>query len=170
MLCGELYAADSTNGTVPVSGDGSVPLAHVALVETNGFGVQLFLVEGDKFFTDWEKPEPPHITPVLVARRGVPIRTVIVYVGAGLKSDGSADVTYDALVFKPDGSAYGRESDLTVAQGVDPAPGELHRACKYAGIRIEPKDPAGVYTVEVVVRDKVKKVELRLTRKFTVEE
>ena len=118
MLCGELYAADSTNGTVPVSGDGSVPLAHVALVETNG----------------------------------------------------SADVTYDALVFKPDGSAYGRESDLTVAQGVDPAPGELHRACKYAGIRIEPKDPAGVYTVEVVVRDKVKKVELRLTRKFTVEE
>jgi hypothetical protein len=36
------------------------------------------------------------------------------------------------------------------------------------GIRIEPKDPAGTYTAEVVVRDNVKKRELHLKRTFTV--
>jgi hypothetical protein len=52
---------------------------------------------------------------------------------------------------------------------IDPAPKALQLARDFTGIRIEPKDPAGVYTVEVVVKDHVKKVELHLVRKFTVE-
>ena len=168
MLCGTLYAADSTNTSTPVS---VPPKADpIALGETNGFGVQFFLVEGEKFFSDWEKPEPPHIAPISVGRRGVPICTAVIFVGAGLKPDGSADVTYDTVVRKPDGSVYANDKDLVGAQGkIDPAPKALQLARDFTGIRIEPKDPAGVYTVEVVVKDNVKKVELRLMRKFTVE-
>ena len=168
MLCGTLYAADTTNGaapvTVPPKDDG------IALAQTNGFGVQFFLVEGEKFFSDWEKPEPPHIAPVSIAKRGVPVCTAVIFVGAGLKSDGSADVTYDTVVRKPDGSVYARDKNLVGAQEkIDPAPKALQLARDFTGIRIEPKDPAGVYTVEVVVKDHVKKVELHLARKFTVE-
>ena len=36
------------------------------------------------------------------------------------------------------------------------------------GIRIEPQDPPGVYTVEAVVRDNVKKIELPLKATFEV--
>ena len=168
MLCGTLYAADATNGSAPVSVQPKDD--SIALGETNGFGVQFFLVEGEKFFLDWEKPEPPHITPVSVGRRGVPICTAVIFVGAGLKSDGSADVTYDTVVRKPDGSVYANDKDLIGAQEkINPAPKVLQLARDFTGIRIEPKDPAGVYTVEVVVKDHVKKVELHLARKFTVE-
>ena len=38
------------------------------------------------------------------------------------------------------------------------------------GIRIEPQDPAGVYTVEATVRDEVRNVELDLKTTFKVAE
>ncbi len=168
MLCGTLYAKDSTNASksvsVPPKGD---PIASGV---TNGFGVQFFLVEGEKFFSDWEKPEPPHFAPISVGRRGVPICTAVIFVDAGLKPDGSADVTYDTVVRRPDGSVYAKDKDLVGAQGkIAPTPKALQLARDYTGIRIEPKDPAGTYTVEVVVKDNVKKVELRLIQRFTVE-
>ena len=168
MLCGTLYAADSTNGSASV--DVRPKDDSIALGETNGFGVQFFLVEGEKFFSDWEKPKPPHIAPVSVARRGVPIFTVVIFAGAGLRNDGTADVTFDVVIRKPDGSIYGKDKDMVGMQGhIDPSPKALQLARGYMGIRIEPKDPAGTYTAEVVVRDNVKKVELRLMRRFTIE-
>ena len=167
LLCCTLHAADTTNASRSVTApqnDG------IALAQTNGFGVQFFLVEGEKFFADWEKPQPPHIAPVSIAKRGVPICTAVIFVGAGLKSDGKADVTYDTVVRKPDDSVYARDKDLVGAQEkIDPSPKALQLARDFTGIRIEPKDPAGVYTVEVVVKDKVKRVELHLKRRFTVE-
>jgi hypothetical protein len=36
------------------------------------------------------------------------------------------------------------------------------------GIRIEPQDPSGTFTVEVIVRDHIKKVELSLKEIFEV--
>lgn len=134
LLCGTLHAADTTNP--PPKDDG------IALAQANGFGVQFFLVEGEKFFSDWEKPEPPHIAPIFIAKRGIPVCTAVIFAGAGLKPDGAADVTYDTVVRKPDGSVYAKDKNLVGAQEK---------------------------TVEVVVRDKVKKVELHLVRKFTVE-
>jgi len=169
MLCNTLYAADTTNGSAPATVQPKDD--SIALGETNGFGVQLFLVEGERFFADWEKPGAGvHINPVSVAKRGVPICTAVIFVGAGMKTDGKVDVTFDVVIRRPDGSVYGKEKDMIGAQDkIDPAPRALQLARDFEGIRIEPKDPAGVYTVEVVVKDHVKKVELHLVRKFTVE-
>jgi hypothetical protein len=176
MLCGTLYAADTTNSVSAVTTNGNASVSvkpnddSVALAETNGFGVQFFLVEGEKFFADWEKPEPPHFTPVSIAKRGVPICTAVIFAGAGLRKNGKADVTFDVVIRKPDGSVYGKDKDMIGAQDkIDPAPRALQLARDYMGIRIEPKDPAGTYIAEVVVKDNVKKVELRLERRFTVE-
>jgi hypothetical protein len=86
------------------------------------------------------------------------------------KADKTADVTFETIIRKPDGSLYADQKDMIGAQGpIDPSPKALQLARDYEGVLIEPKDPAGVYTVEVVVKDNVKKVELRLMRRFTVE-
>jgi hypothetical protein len=166
-LCwGAFCATDITSAASAVATNDD----SVTLVSTNGFGVQFALTEEEKIFADWDKPVPPHYTPVSVARRGVPIFTVVVFAGAGLRSNGTADVTFDAVIRKPDGSVYGRDKDMVGVQGrIDPSPKALQLARDYMGIRIEPKDPAGTYTAEVVVRDNVKKLELHAKRTFTVE-
>jgi hypothetical protein len=159
LLCASLYVAcaSTTNDTL------------VTLGETNGFGVQFALTENESLFADWDKPVPPHYTPTSAARRGVPIFTVVIVSGAGVQNDGTADVTLDAVVRKPDGSVYGRQKDMVGVRGrIDPSQKALQLCRDYMGIRIEPKDPAGTYTAEVVVRDNVKKRELHLKRTFTV--
>ncbi|HEY5296935.1 MAG TPA: hypothetical protein VIK59_03330 [Verrucomicrobiae bacterium] len=160
LLCSSLYAAvaSATNDTL------------VTLGETNGFGVQFALTEDESLFANWDKPAPPHYTPIFIARRGVPIFTVVVFAGVGLQKDGSANVTFDAVIHKPDGSIYGRQTDMVGVQGrIDPSPKTLQLCRDYMGIRIEPKDPAGTYTVEVFVKDNIKKLELHLKRTFIVE-
>jgi hypothetical protein len=161
LLCGSLYAAcaSSTNDTL------------VTLGETNGIGVQFALTEDESLFANWDTPAPPHYTPISVARRGVPIFTVVIIAGAGLRADGTADVTFDAVIRKPDGSVYGKQTDMVGVQGrIDPSPKVLQLCRDYMGVRIEPKDPAGTYTAEVIVRDHVKKLTLDLKRTFTVRE
>jgi len=175
FLCGTLYAADTnsaspsaTNGGWRV--DGKPTDDSEARTSTNGFGAMLFMTEDERMFADWDKPGVPHFTPVSVARRGVPICTVVIFVGGGLKTDGKAAVTFDVVIRKPDGSVYGKEKDLLGVQDkIDSAPGALQLSRDYMCVRIEPKDPVGIYTVEVVVEDHVKKLELRLKRRFTVE-
>src|ERR1039457_3668629 len=58
-----------------------------SLKATNGFGVRLDLTEDQKFFSDWQKPETPHYMPISIARRGVPIFTVLIFVNPSLGSD-----------------------------------------------------------------------------------
>ena len=176
LLSGSLYAAENTNTVSAVSTNAIKTKAAkregdlVTLVATNDFGVQFALTEDEKMFGDWDKPGIPHFTPVSVAKRGVPICTVVIFAGAGLRSNGKADVTFDVVIRKPDGSVYGQDKDMVGAQDrIDPSPRALHLARDFMGVRIEPKDPAGTYTVEVVVKDNVKKLELHLKRSFMVE-
>ena len=134
----------------------------------DGFGAQLFLTESEKFFEDWNKPEAPIITGLQKARRNVPILTVILFADPGTDAAGRAKVSCHVIVRKPDGTVYG-ELDLI---GWDDEyifpPHCLQLAKDRMGIRIEPQDPAGVYTVEATVRDEVKKVELPLKMTFEV--
>ncbi len=141
-----------------------------SLKATNGFGARLDLTEDEKFFARWDTPEIPYYTPVTIARRGVPIFTVVIFVDPGQRFDKTADVKIDTMIRKPDGSIYGQQTNMIGSIfRTDKARGRQQLAYDYMGIRIEPKDPAGIYTVEAVVKDNVKKVELHLTQKFTVE-
>jgi hypothetical protein len=45
----------------------------------------------------------------------------------------------------------------------------LQLAQSRMAVRIEPQDPSGTYTVEVSVRDNIKKIELLLKQTFVVE-
>jgi hypothetical protein len=135
----------------------------------NGFGAQLFLTENAKFFEDWSKPETPKLTPLKTAHRNVPIFTAILFADPGLDAEGSADVTCDIIVRRPDGSIYGEQKDVIGWKGKYLVPAHnLQLTQGRMGIRIEPQDPSGTFTVEVIVRDHIKKVELSLKEIFEV--
>jgi hypothetical protein len=135
----------------------------------NGFGAALFLTENAKIFEDWSKPEAPTFTPVDKARRNVPIFTVILFAEPGTDASGTANVTADIVVRKPDGSIYGQQKNTALWRHKYPARSHATQLSEgYLAIRIEPNDPSGTYTVEVRVRDHIKNVELSLNRTFDV--
>lgn len=134
------------------------------------FGAQLLLTEDGKFFEDWNKPETPNLTTAERARRNVPLHTVLLFSNPGLDKAESVDVTADITVRRPDGSVYADQKNLVCWKGkYGGAPFSLQLSQSRLGIRIEPQDPAGTYSVEAVVRDNIKKVELKLRKTFVVE-
>ncbi len=135
----------------------------------NDFGAMLALTDDKKFFEDWYKPDPPRITALTTATRMVPVHITVFFVGAGSNADGEAHVTCDVTVRKPDGSVYAEQMGLIATKGRKaPDPRMLQLAQQRMAVVIEPHDPAGTYTAEVTVTDKVKKVDLRLKERFTV--
>jgi hypothetical protein len=136
-----------------------------------GFGAQLFLTESAQFFEDWNKPETPKLKDLKdgKARRNVPIFTAILFADPGMDTNGSVDVTCDITVRKPDGNIYGEEKDVVGWKGKYSVPTHnLQLAQGRMGIRIEPQDPSGNYTVEVTVHDHIKKVKLPLKATFAI--
>ena len=135
----------------------------------NGFGAQLFLTESAQFFEDWKKSETPKLTTLEKPRRNVPIFTAILFVDPGTDAGGAADVTCDITVRKPDGTVYGRQKDVVGWKGKYIVPAHnLQLSQGRMGIRIEPQDPSGIYTVDVVVRDNIRKIELPLKTTFEI--
>jgi hypothetical protein len=133
------------------------------------FGAQLFLTENAQVFQDWNKPETPKITPVEKVRRNVPIFTVILFVEPGTDTTGVANVTCDIVVRKPDGGIYGQQKNTVLWRRKYLAHSHVLQLSEgYMGIRIEPKDPSGTYSVEVVVDDHIKNVHLPLKTTFEV--
>ena len=162
-------------GLLPAQGaeswqkDGKPAPDTPSMKSKNGFGAQLFLTEDAQVFQDWNKPETPKITRVEKARRNIPIHTVILFVEPGTDTTGTANVTCDIVVRKPDSGIYGQQKDTVVWRHKYLSHSHaLQLSEGYMGIRIEPKDPSGTYTVEVIVRDHIKNIRLSLKTTFEV--
>lgn len=153
--------------------DGKAANETANMKSKDGFGAQLFLTEDAQFFQNWHKPETPRLTTLEKdkARRNVPIFTVILFVDPGTDASGAADVTCDIVVRKPDGTVYGEQKDMAGWRGNYIVPAHnLQLSAGRMGIRIEPQDPSGIYTVEAIVRDNIKKIELPLKTSFEIPE
>lgn len=136
-----------------------------------GFGAELLLTESTQFFDDWSKPEIPKLTTLEndKAHRNVPLFTAILFVDPGTDTNGSADIPCDIIVRKPDGSLYGEQRNVVCFKGKYIVPAHnLQLSQGRMGIRIEPQDPSGTYTVEATVYDHIKNVELPLRAKFQI--
>ena len=167
LLGASLHGEDSTAWRK----DGKPAADTPNMKSKNGFGAQLYLTQNTQFFEDWNKPGTPNLTELKNnrAHRNVPLFSAILFVDPGLDSKGSVDVTYDIVIRKPDGSIYGEQKDFVGLKGKYVAPAHsLQLAKERMGIRIDSQDPSGTYTVEVIVRDHIKKVELPLKATFEV--
>ena len=133
------------------------------------FGAQLWLIGSENFFQDWRKPETPNIDPVELVVRGQPIFTAIVFYGPAHDDKGLANVSYDIVVRRPDGTVYNERKDMVGFQNLAPEERMLELGRNYLSINIGSDDPVGLYTVEATVHDNVARVELPLKSHFVVQ-
>jgi hypothetical protein len=97
-----------------------------------------------------------HSTTTDIALRGRPIVGVVFFSGCTPNSSGVCEAEAFFQVFKPDGSAYGTEEQAELWIGKPPPPeGQLQLSEGAIGVRIEPQDPNGTYTVRARLHDKV---------------
>lgn len=137
----------------------------------DGFGAQLWLTNDEKFFDSWNKPETPRLTILKSTKRNEPVFVIILFINPGVNEKGKTDVTFDVSVKKPDGSIYADFKDLEVWQEKPAlAKNQIQLAAKHIGIGIENEDPLGKYTIEVLVKDNIKKVELPLYHELIAKE
>ena len=149
--------------------DGKAAADTPNMKSKKGFGAQLYLTQSPQFFEDWNKPGTPNLKTLERAQRNVPLFSIILFVDPGTDSKGSVDVTYDMVIRKPDGSIYGEQKNAVGLKGKYVVPShDLQLAHERMGIQIDNQDPSGTYTVEVTVRDHIKKVELPLKATFKV--
>ena len=133
------------------------------------FGAQLYLIADNNFFLDWRKPETPTIAPIDLAIRGQPLFTAIIFYGEARDTGGLGNVSYDVTVHRPDGSVYDKRDSMIGFQALAPTSDrELQLGRNYLSIVIGNDDPVGTYTVDVLVHDKVGRVDLPLKQTFVV--
>ena len=101
--------------------------------------------------------------------RGQPLFTVIVFYGPARDAKGQADVTYDLVVKRPDGSVYHASKGLPGHQAAAPADTRmLMLGRSYLNVAPGPDDPPGKYTIEATVYDGVSKTNVVLKTTFTL--
>ena len=171
-----LLGPEVTNSALAVGTNGSqrttnvIPRKSDAQGETNGFRAILYLTTNQVFLTRTNGFGLARFTPCSKVKRGVWFYPAVVFASPGLQSDGKAAVRLDLLVRRPDGSVCNDlEGMVATRESFDLADKRFHLVRDTQSTCLEPDDPVGTYTVEAVLRDTVKKVDLRLQKRFTVE-
>jgi hypothetical protein len=144
-------------------------LTHIGT--DKGFGAQLWIIEDQAFFKNWNKPSKGVRLPnVNRAKRGVPVFAIILFAGPGANEKNLCDVSYYLLITTPDGKKYGETLDGDCWKNLPPpAAGQIQLSSSYVGTRIEDKYPSGRYIVKAIVYDRVKDAKVELTQYFDVD-
>jgi hypothetical protein len=133
-----------------------------------GFTAQLWMTEHEEFFREFAQGGAVKFDGTSHVRRDVPVFLTFFITGPGIDASGAADVVADIIIRKPDGTTYFEGKDAPCWSGKYPYSESTQVADAKIKLRIEPKDPAGKYTVEATVRDKIKKAVVTLRKSFDV--
>ena len=134
---------------------------------SNGLTAKLDFTLDPNFLTNWRQ----NWTPVTTIKH-----TGGLLVALFIATDPAVPENYsfDLRVLEPDGTIVNISTNQVAikhAGNLDNGSSQLHlELCpKFTAIDIDPPDPYGVYTVEVVLRDNATKKSLTLRKSFTVE-
>ena len=162
-----LLSAATSSHSQPLK-DGK-PVTGPNIASKQGFTAQLWLTEHEEFFHKFAQGGDVRFDGTTNARRDVPVFITFFITGPGLDASGAADVAADITVRKPDGTIYFQAKDAPCWSAKYPySPESTQVADAKVKLRIEPKDPAGQYSVEATIRDKIKKIDLSLKKTFDV--
>lgn len=136
-----------------------------------GFGASLVVVRNEAFFAQWEagKGGTGEVAVPLVKQVSqiAPFWVVIFTTGAGV--DGSnCDVTFDVSIKRPDESEFKKYENLTACKDTKQDAGVIYLSQDKAMAELTLDEPVGSYSIDAVVRDKIKQVELKLYRPLEV--
>ena len=96
------------------------------------------------------------------AYRGKPIEAILIFSNCQAGPDGLCDATVDFVVFRPDGSIYGKfENTELWLKKPPPVKDAIQFGIQTLGVTIECDDPDGACRVETIVRDNVRGSALR---------
>lgn len=139
----------------------------------NNFAAQLFLTEDKDLWHQWAvlpSSVAPRITPIgPFVKRNTPVFIVLIFANPKVDEKGDVKVTCDITITKPDGKISHPPKPIG-RQGKFGKPStNLQLGYPQIGYGVENSDPKGEYTVEGLVRDHNRNVEMKLRTSFTVE-
>lgn len=150
--------------------DNGVPVPDEPWRRSDGtFGAMLLLSDKpEQFMDDWLKPNPPSMSTTEEAKRGEPIVAFVLFVGCKEVGEVCNSVV-DFKVNRPDGTEYASHAGAELWKGKPgPLGDRIQLSLANLGIRIEPEDPAGKYTVTARVTDLNAFRTVELEQHFTV--
>lgn len=144
-------------------------IAHIGT--DKGFGAQLYIIEDQNFFKNWNKPAKTIPIPAVnTVKRNAPVFIVVLFAGAGADEKNLCDVSYSVLITAPDGRKYEEIIDADCWKKLPPPAAKQIQLCRaYIGIKISDKDPSGRYTARAIVSDHIKSAKVELTQYFDVD-
>lgn len=149
------------------------PVQDESWRKSNGdFGAMLVLLDSPaEFAEEWSSTPSEHVPtvkPLSKLIRGSTFGAVVLFTGCKPKG-GLCDATVDFKILKPDGTTYGDDPGLDLWIGFPPPP-KFNQQLSHAnlGIRIEDKDPIGVYQIIATVHDRVAHRDIELSSSFEV--
>ncbi|RON15866.1 hypothetical protein [Pseudomonas frederiksbergensis] len=136
-----------------------------------GFGGSL-LITSD---SDWEKKwnTPAETTPIFteakVVTLGERIFTLTFFANPKLNANHEANITCDLKVTRPNGTESINQRDSVCFQGrLNGEPSNMYLAAPVIDFIGEPGDPTGIWTVEITLKDNLRKVVMPLKATFTL--
>jgi hypothetical protein len=156
-------------GSTQWTENGKPVAARPNVNSAGGFGAMLFLTDNPLQPDGGKKLSASGPAPLTKVRRNVPVHTVLLFSDPGLDAAGAANVTFDTVVRKPDGSVMARTDDAICWKGKYEAPAHALQLSKGSmAIQINPGDLPGVYTVEITAHDNVRNVAVPVKTTFEV--
>ena len=140
--------------------------------QKQGFRVALLLVDHpDDWDRKWARREADlDLSGLKTLKRNSPAQIVVVFNGCPEDAKGYCDVVADFRTLKPDGTPVLDEKDQPFwsAKRSPAAPGISRGKTGYT-FAVDDSLPAGNYTVQAKIRDRVKGITFNLERKFKVD-
>jgi hypothetical protein len=149
------------------------PTADTASRRTvEGFGGWVLVTPDQDWAEKWNTPAEsvPSFRESKSVRRGEKVFTLIFFANPKLAQDRSADVTCDLKVTRPNGTESLNQRDVPCFRGrIAGDPFNMYLSGPVIGFIGEPGDPAGTWTVEVQLKDNLRKVVVPLKTSFDLE-
>jgi hypothetical protein len=138
----------------------------------NGFGGWLVVTSDADWQAKWQTPSDtiPHFTVAKSVARGKQVFVLTFFANPLLDGSGSANVTCDIDVQRPDGTTLIHQVDATCFKGhLNESPSHLFLSAPVIGFTGDPGDPSGEWVVRVSLKDNVRRVVIPLRTSFFLE-
>jgi len=150
--------------------DGSPVADSDARKSVNGFGASMIVTTDPDWEGKWNTPA--EVTPTFSAvhdlKRGEQATILVFFANPALDAAGTADVTCDVRVIRPDRQVVEDRGMSALAGPLSGPPTNTFLAENVIRFTGEPEDPLGEWVVEVVVHDNHRRVAVPLRTTFTL--
>lgn len=164
-----LAAGMASAGDRPAAGAGIPAIGPKG--SADGFSGLLMVTPDADWKEKWDTPasETPRFNTTDEVARGGKVFVLIFLANPGLGADGSADVTCDLEVLRPDATLSSHQDGVMCFKARPQGPAtNVYLAAPVVVFTGDPGDPAGAWTVRVTLRDNIRHVNVPLATSFTL--